>query len=138
MESRLIPTKLYKDTVKLFQSKGFIKEAPPLRWTGKDCYGYLRYSWYKENGRGKRIYCNQIIFLNKAYAPCCKTDVVTESGRKRFSELIDTIAHELAHLSYKSHSNKHKNLTQKYKSEILENIIVPAGGILEYCQDCEL
>lgn len=138
MGRRLIPTKLYKDTVKLFRSKGFIIEAPPLRWTVEDCYGYLKYSWYKKKGRGKRIYCDQIIYLNKAYAPCYKTDVVTEGGRKRFSDLIDTIAHELAHLSYKNHSDKHENLTQKYRSEILENIIVPAGGILEYCQDCKL
>lgn len=138
MGRRLIPTKLYKDTVKLFQSKGFIKDAPPLKWTVYDCYGYLKYSWYKKSSRGKRIYYDQIIYLNKAYAPCYKTDVVTESGRKKFDDLIDTISHELAHLNYKNHSIKHENLTRKYRQEILENIIAPAGGVLKYCEDCKL
>lgn len=142
MAKQLIPTKVYKDMTNLLYSKGLIKEIPQLKWTNDHtCYGYLSYQEHKNKVTNWVEYKIVGIYLNKALCPNTLKSFTQAPiwSYKHFRELVDTVAHELAHLTYHDHSSKHTELTKKYmhlfykKYGIMDNL----NDTLEYLKDCK-
>ena len=143
MAKQLIPTKIYKDITEVLISKKLIKEIPPQKWT-TNCkvYGYLRTCRYKNVRTGKITEKHLGLYLNKAYCPCTLKDLLTQDSKKvadEIVELIDTICHELAHMTHHDHSSKHKDLTELYKtayySSFRYNIDILMEGIFKDCKE---
>lgn len=141
MSKSLIPTKLYKDITKLLYNEGLIKVIPPQKWTtDSSAYGYLRthYMQNRVTGAIREEYVG--LYLNKNYCPCTVNDFLTKPdwAIKNFIELIDTICHELAHMTYHDHSKGHKDLTEKYKDLVMTNLLPSPDIVTDYIMDCKV
>lgn len=142
MSKSLIPTKLYKDITNLLYNEGLIKTIPPQKWTTNDnVYGYLKtQAWL--NIRTQKVTEKYVgVYINKNACPCTLMDFVEKPkwSINNFFELIDTICHELAHMTYHDHSQKHKDLTNKYKDLFYEKSGLMGGvdQVLDYLIDCK-
>ena len=143
MAKQLIPTKIYKDITAVLISKKLIKEIPPQKWTSNHkVYGYLRTCRCKNVRTGKITEKFEGLYLNKDYCPCTLKDLLTQDSKKvaaEITELIDTICHELAHMTHHNHSSKHKDLTELYKtayySSFRYNIDILMEGIFKDCKE---
>lgn len=142
MSKSLIPTKLYKDITNLLYSEGLIKVIPPQKWTTNDkVYGYLKtQTWL--NTRTQKVTEKYVgVYINKNACPCTLKDFIEKPNwsMRYFFELIDTICHELAHMTYHDHSQNHKDLTNKYKDLFYENFGLKSGPnqVVDYLMDCK-
>lgn len=126
MAKQLIPTIVYKDITNALYSEGLIKVIPPQKWT-TNCklYGYLKTGKFR-NARTGRITEKYIgIYLNKDCCPCTLKDLLTKDSKRsadEIVELIDTVCHELAHMTHHNHSDNHKRLTALYKMTYFQSI----------------
>lgn len=142
MAKQLIPTKVYKDMANLLKKQGLIKEIPQLKWTtDKSCFGYLSYIEKKNRTTGWVEYQICGIYLNRTFCPNTLKNFLNNPNWsfKYFCELIDTIAHELAHITYHNHSEGHKELTKKYKELFYKNYgcMTTLNSVLNYIKDCK-
>lgn len=142
MAKQLIPTRIYKDITELLFSKKLIKVIPPQKWTDNHkVYGYLRTTVCKNVRTGKITEKFTGLYLNKAYCPCTLKDLVTYDSKRavdELAELIDTICHELAHMTYHDHSNKHKELTDLYKATYYNSLNCDIDILLDkIVKDCK-
>ena len=142
MSKSLIPTKLYKDITNLLYNEGLIKVIPPQKWTTNDrVYGYLKtQTWL--NIRTNKVTEKYVgVYINKNACPCTLMDFINkpEWAINNFFELIDTICHELAHMTYHDHSQKHKDLTNKYKDLFYEkyDLMSEPDQVVDYLMDCK-
>ena len=142
MSKSLIPTKLYKDITNLLYNEGLIKVIPPQKWTTNDkVYGYLKTQCWL-NVRTQEVTEKYVgVYINKNACPCTLKDFIDkpEWAINNFFELIDTICHELAHMTYHDHSQKHKDLTNKYKDLFYEKSGLMSGidQVVDYLTDCK-
>ena len=142
MSKSLIPTKLYKDITNLLYNEGLIKVIPPQKWTTNDkVYGYLKTQCWL-NTRTQKVTEKYVgVYINKNACPCTLKDFIDkpEWAINNFFELIDTICHELAHMTYHDHSQKHKDLTNKYKDLFYEKSGLMSGidQVVDYLTDCK-
>lgn len=142
MAKQLIPTRIYKDITEVLFSKKLIKVIPPQKWTTNyKVYGYLRTARYRNVRTGKITEKHIGLYLNKAYCPCTLKDLLTQDSKKvadEIAELIDTICHELAHMKYHDHSNKHKELTDLYKATYYNSLNCDIDLLMEkIVKDCK-
>ena len=143
MAKQLIPTRIYKDITEVLISKKLIKEIPPQKWTtNHKVYGYLRCCRYKNARTGKITEKFEGLYLNKNYCPCTLKELISQDAKKsadEIAELIDTICHELAHMTHHNHSDKHKGLTDLYKtayySSFRYNIDILMEKIIKDCKE---
>ena len=143
MAKPLIPTRIYKDITEVLISKKLIKEIPPQKWTtNHKVYGYLRTARYRNVRTGKITEKHLGIYLNKSCCPCTLKELITQDAKKsadEIAELIDTICHELAHMTHHNHSSKHKDLTDLYKtayySSLKYNIDILMVKIIKDCKE---
>ena len=142
MAKQLIPTRIYKDITEVLISKKLIKEIPPQKWTSDHkVYGYLRTYICKNARTGKITEKVEGLYLNKDYCPCTLKDLVTKEPKKAVDEiieLIDTICHELAHMTHHDHSSKHKDLTELYKTAYFSSFKYDIDILLDkIVKDCK-
>lgn len=142
MSKSLIPTKLYKDITTLLYNEGLIKVIPPQKWTTNPrVYGYLKtQTWL--NIRTEKVTEKYIgVYINKKECPCTLKDFIEKPtwSINNFFELIDTICHELAHMTYHDHSQKHKDLTNKYRDLFYEKygLMSKPDQVVDYLIDCK-
>ena len=143
MAKQLIPTRIYKDITEVLISKKLIKEIPPQKWTtNHKVYGYLRTARYRNVRTGKITEKHLGLYLNKDCCPCTLKELITQDPKKsadEIAELIDTICHELAHMTHHNHSDKHKGLTDLYKtayySSLKYNIDILMEKIIKDCKE---
>ena len=142
MSKSLIPTKLYKDITNLLYNEGLIKVVPPQKWTTNDrVYGYLKTQCWL-NTRTQKVTEKYVgVYINKNACPCTLMDFIEkpEWAINNFFELIDTICHELAHMTYHDHSQNHKDLTNKYKDLFYEkyDLMSQPDQVVDYLMDCK-
>ena len=142
MSKSLIPTKLYKDITNLLYNEGLIEVIPPQKWTTNDkVYGYLKTQCWL-NIRTQKVTEKYIgVYINKKACPCTLNDFIEDpkGSLKDFFELVDTICHELAHMTYHDHSQNHKDLTNKYKDLFYEKSGLMSGidQVVDYLTDCK-
>ena len=142
MSKPLIPTKLYKDITNLLYSEGLIETIPPQKWTTNDrVYGYLKtQTWL--NIKTQEVTEKYVgVYINKNACPCTLMNFIENPkwAIKDFFELVDTICHELAHMTYHDHSQKHKDLTNKYKDLFYEkyDLMSAPDQVVDYLIDCK-
>ena len=142
MSKSLIPTKLYKDITNLLYNEGLIEVIPPQKWTTNDkVYGYLKTQCWL-NTRTQKITEKYVgVYINKNACPCTLKDFIEKPNWsiRYFFELIDTICHELAHMTYHDHSQNHKDLTNKYKDLFYEKYGLKSepDQVANYLMDCK-
>lgn len=142
MSKSLIPTKLYKDITNLLYNEGLIEVIPPQKWTTNDkVYGYLKTQCWL-NTRTQKITEKYVgVYINKNACPCTLKDFIEKPNWsiRYFFELIDTICHELAHMTYHDHSQNHKDLTNKYKDLFYEKYGLKSepDQVVDYLMDCK-
>lgn len=114
MTKLLIPTCLYKMITETLKKMELINVIPVLKWTAKkSVYGYIRVD-KTINKETKTITKKEYtIYINKNIVPQRFKDMDGRIGD--IMELIDTICHELAHMSIESHGVSHEKLTKTYK-----------------------
>ena len=142
MSKSLIPTKLYKDITNLLYNEGLIKTIPPQKWTTNDkVYGYLKTQTWLNTRTLEKTEKYVGVYINKKACPCTLMDFIEKPNWSinNFFELIDTICHELAHMTYHDHSQKHKDLTNKYKYLFYENFELKSrpNQVIDYLMDCK-
>lgn len=121
MRKTLIPTYLYKMITETLKQKELINVIPILKWTTKNSvYGYIRVD-KTINKETKTITKKEYtIYINKNIVPQRFKDI---DGRiEDIMELIDTICHELAHMSIENHGLSHERLTKIYKKTFYKKI----------------
>lgn len=126
----------------LLYNKGLIKEIPTLKWTtDRSCYGYIRFIIKKNRVTGWTEELPEAIFLNKRYCPTTLKQFATKPNWafNNFFELIDTIAHELAHMTYHDHNDEHTTLTKKYRDMFYSayGYMSEPAQVIEYLKDCK-
>lgn len=142
MAKQLIPTRIYKDITEVLFSKKLIKVIPPQKWTtNHKVYGYLRTARYRNVRTGKITEKHLGLYLNKDCCPCTLKELLTQDYKKsanELAELIDTICHELAHMTYHDHSSKHKELTDLYKAAYYNSLNCDIEILLDkIVKDCK-
>lgn len=121
MSKLLIPTCLYKMITETLKQIELINVIPVLKWTAKNTvYGYLRVD-KTINKETKTITKKEYtIYINKNIVPQRFKDI---DGRiDDIMELIDTICHELAHMTVESHGVTHARLTKIYQRAFYERV----------------
>ena len=140
MSNMLVPTKLYKEITHCLCKEGCISEVPALKWTtGKNWYGCLRgnriittnkYTGYKT------VKWNYIgIYINKAYCPC--TQKQAKENYLSLINLVDTICHELAHMTHHFEGGKHLELTEEYMNTFKHYLASQGKTIYSVIADCK-
>lgn len=141
MSKSLIPTKLYKDITNLLYNEGLIKVIPPQKWTTNDrVYGYLKTQCWL-NTRTNVVTEKYVgVYINKKACPCTLKDFIEKPNWSinNFFELVDTICHELAHMTYPDHSKGHKDLTEKYKDLVMTHLLPSPDLLTDYIMDCKV
>lgn len=142
MSKSLIPTKLYKDITNLLYNEGLIETIPPQKWTTNNrVYGYLKTQTWLNTRTLEKTEKYVGVYINKKACPCTLMNFIEDpkGALNDFFELIDTICHELAHMTYHDHSQKHKDLTNKYKDLFYEKSGLMGGidQVVDYLADCK-
>ena len=122
--SKTVVTKLYREISEVLYNAGEIAVIPPLKETkNKKVYGYLKCKICKntvtnwvESTDYVGIYINHSCVCN--YRDEYLNADYTEYKKlyHEFSELVDTICHEFAHMRFHRHDRNHKALTEYYIS----------------------
>ena len=142
MAKQLVCTKVYKDMTTLLYNEHLIEEIPTLRWTkDRSCYGFIRFLLKKNLTTGWTEEIVDAVYLNKAYCPTTLKQFITKPNWafNNFFELIDTVAHELAHMTHHEHNEKHAALTKKYKDAFYSayGYMSEPSQVIEYLKDCK-
>ena len=121
MRKTLIPTYLYKMITETLKQKELINVIPILKWTAKNsAYGYIRVDKTINKETKTIIKKEYTIYINKNIVPQRFKDI---DGRiEDMMELIDTICHELAHMTVENHGVTHERLTKIYKKTFYKEI----------------
>lgn len=121
MSKLLIPTCLYKMITETLKRMELINVIPVLKWTAKNTvYGYLRVDKTIDKETKTITKKEYTIYINKNIVPQRFKDI---DGRiEDIMELIDTICHELAHMTVESHGVTHERLTKIYQRAFYEKV----------------
>ena len=119
---KTVVSKLYKEISNVLLEAGEIEVIPPLKETkNKRVYGYIKFKAYKnavtnwiDKTEYAGIYINHSCFCNykDKYVNASYTEY--KDLYHKFSELVDTICHEYAHMKIHGHNRNHKALTEYY------------------------